>query len=76
MAFVIYCVDAMSSELQRNPARRVARSVLWMKPLVGYLRDQDSIMLVQASVTVWVLLTSGWLLGLMVDRIGHPLGWV
>jgi len=76
MAFVIYCVDAMSSELQRNPVRRIARGVLWMKPLVDYLRDQDSIKLVQASVTVWVLLTSGWLLGLMVDRIGQPLGWV
>ena len=76
MAFVVYCVDAMSPELRRRPVRRLMRSLLWFKPLTSYLRDTDSIKLIQASVTVWVLLTCGWLLSLMVDRIGHPLGWL
>ncbi|MCU1449224.1 MAG: hypothetical protein JWP02_1394 [Acidimicrobiales bacterium] len=76
MAFVVYCVDAMSADLQHSPVRRVVRSVLWFKPLTDYLRDKESIQLVQASVTVWVLLTSGWLLSLMIDRIGQPLGWL
>jgi hypothetical protein len=76
MAFVVYCVDLMSAELRHKRVRRVVRSVLWPKALVEYLLDADSIRLVQASVTVWILLTSGWLLGLMVDRIGQPLGWI
>jgi hypothetical protein len=76
MAFVVYCVDAMSAEVQHRPLRRVARSVLWIKPLIGYLRDTESIKLIQASVTVWGLLTSGWLLSLMIDRIAEPLGWL
>ena len=76
LAFVVYCVDAMSAELQRRPVRRVLRGVLWVKPLTEILRDKDSIKLVQASVTVWVLLTSGWLLTLLIDRVGEPLGWL
>jgi hypothetical protein len=76
MAFVVWCVDAMSADLQRRPLRRVLRGLFWFEALVGYLRDRDSVRLIQASVTVWVLLTSGWLLSLMVDRIGQPLGWL
>ena len=76
MAFVAYCVDAMSAELRHKPLRRVLRSVLWIEPLTEYLRERDSIQLIQASVTVWVLLTSGWLLSLMIDRVGRPLGWL
>ena len=76
MAFVVYCVDAMSAELRHRPVRRALRSVLWVKPLSDYLRDRESIKLIQASLTVWVLLTSGWLLGLMIDRVGQPLGWL
>jgi hypothetical protein len=76
MAFVVYCVDLMSAELRHKRLRRLVRSVLWPKALVDYLLDADSIRLIQASVTVWILLTSGWLLGLMVDRIGQPLGWI
>jgi hypothetical protein len=49
--------------------------VLWPKAIVDYLLDADSIRLIQASVTVWILLTSGWLLGLLADRIGQPFGW-
>ena len=76
LAFVVYCVDAMSAELRRHPIRRATRGVLWMKPLTDMLRDQDSIRLIQASVTVWVLLTTGWLVALLVDRVGRPLGWM
>jgi hypothetical protein len=76
MAFIVYCVDAMSAELRRTPLRRLLRSLVWIKPFVDFLRDNDSIKLVQASVTVWVLLTSGWLIALMVDRLARPLGWV
>ena len=76
MAFVVYCVDAMSAELQHKPVRRVLRGLLWPFVLVAYLRDKESIKLIQASVTVWGLLTSGWLLGLGIDRVAQPLGWV
>ena len=75
MGFVVYCVDLMSAELRRNRARRLLRIVLWPKAIVDYLLDADSIRLIQASVTVWILLTSGWLLGLLADRIGQPFGW-
>ncbi|HEX2698589.1 MAG TPA: hypothetical protein VHM89_00090 [Acidimicrobiales bacterium] len=74
MAFVVYCVDAMSADLESKPGRRVLRSVFWVVPLVGHLSDDDSVALVHASVTVWVLLTTGWLLGLMADRVAAPLG--
>jgi hypothetical protein len=69
-------VDAMSAELQHRPFRRVMRGLLWPKALIDYLRDKESIKLIQASVTVWGLLTSGWLLSLGIDRVAQPLGWV
>lgn len=74
MAFVVYCVDALSADLENKPWRRLARSVVWALPLARYLRDDDSVALVHASVTVWVLLTTGWLLGLLADRVAVPLG--
>ena len=76
VAFVVYCVDAMSADLQRNPVRRALRSLLWMKPVTDILRDRDSVKLIQASVTVWVLLTTGWLVALLFDRLAQPLGWM
>src|SRR5438477_8972355 len=74
MAFVVYSVDAMSAELRHRPVRRALRSVLWVKPLTDYLRDREGTKLIQASLTVWVLLTSGCLLGLMFDRVARPIG--
>jgi len=76
LAFVVYCVDALSLDLQHAKVRRVARGIFWPVPLVQYLRDRESIRLIQASVTVWGLLTSGWLLSLGIDRVAQPLGWV
>jgi hypothetical protein len=76
LAFVVYCVDALSADLQHRPVRRVLRGLLWPKALVEYLRDRESIKLIQASVTVWGLLTSAWLLSLGIDRVAQPLGWL
>ena len=76
MSFVVYCVDALSSDLENKPGRRLARSVLWAFPVARYLSDDDSVALVHASVTVWVLLTTGWLLTLVADRVVAPMnGW-
>ncbi len=74
MAFVVYCVDALSADLRNKPVRRILRSVFWVVPLARYLRDDDSVTLIAASVTVWVMLTTGWLLGLLADRVAAPLG--
>ena len=74
MGFVVYCVDALSADLHNNPRRRLLRSVLWVGPLAHYMSDDDSVSLIHASVTVWVMLTTGWLLGLLVDRVAVPLG--
>lgn len=74
MAFVVYCVDALSADLQNKPFRRILRSVFWVVPVARYLADDDSVALIAASVTVWGLLTTGWLLGLIHDRIATPLG--
>jgi hypothetical protein len=76
LAFVVYCVDTMSADLRRRPLHRLVRSLLWPKALFEYLSETDSVKLVQASVTVWILLTSGWLITLIVDRVGRPLGWL
>jgi len=76
LAFVVYCVDALSADLNHHPAKRVLRGIFWPVPMVQYLRDGESIKLIQASVTVWGLLTTGWLLGLGIDRIAQPMGWV
>lgn len=73
MSFVVYCVDALSSDLENKPVRRLLRTLLWPLPVVGYLKNEDSINLVHASVTVWVLLTTGWLLSLLADRVAVPL---
>jgi hypothetical protein len=74
LAFVVYCVDTMSAEYQHRPLRRLLRSLFWPKALTDFFRETDSVKLIQASVTVWILLTSGWLIALMVDRLGRPLG--
>jgi hypothetical protein len=74
MGFVVYCVDALSAELSHHRLRRLAHSLVWVPPVVGYLRDDDAVPLITASVTVWGLLTTGWLLGLMADRVAAPLG--
>lgn len=73
MGFVVYCVDALSSDLENKPGRRILRSVFWMGPIAGYLSDDDGVALIHASVTVWVLLITGWLLGLLNDRVAAPL---
>lgn len=74
MAFVVYCVDALSADLHNKPFRRILRSIFWVVPIAGYLTEDDSVALIAASVTVWGLLTTGWLLGLIHDRIATPLG--
>ena len=74
MGFVVYCVDALSADLANKRGRRLVRSVLWPAPVVSYLRNRDSVALVHASVTVWVLLSTGWLLSLLADRVAVPLG--
>jgi hypothetical protein len=73
MGFVVYCVDALSADLANRPGRRLVRSAFWFVPVAKYLRDDDSVALIAASVTVWGLLTTGWLLGLLQDRVAHPL---
>ena len=73
MGFVVYCVDALSADLENKPARRLLRSVLWPGPIARYLSDNDSVALVHATVTVWVMLITGWLLGLLTDRVATPL---
>ncbi len=74
MGFVVYCVDALSADLANKPGRRLLRSVLWPGPIAQYLSDDDSVALIAATVTVWVLLTTGWLLGLLAARVAAPLG--
>jgi hypothetical protein len=74
MGFVVYCVDALSADLENKRGLRVLRSVFWVVPVVAYLRDDDSVALIAASVTIWVLLTTGWLIGLLADRVATPLG--
>jgi hypothetical protein len=76
LAFVVYCVDALSADLRHHRVRRVVRGIFWPVPLVQFLHEQESIQLIQASVTVWGLLTTGWLLGLGIDRVAQPLGWI
>ena len=73
MAFVVFCVDTMSADIRLHPARRLLRSLFWPKALAGYMRDGDSVRIIQASVTVWILLTTGWLLALEADRVAGPL---
>ncbi|MGH9224525.1 MAG: hypothetical protein ACRD2W_12285 [Acidimicrobiales bacterium] len=74
MGFIVYCVDALSADLKNKPGRRLLRSAIWVGPIAHYLSDDDSVALFHASVTVWGLLTTGWLLGLIADRIAAPLG--
>jgi hypothetical protein len=74
MGFVVYCVDALSPDLENKPWRRMLRSIFWMVPIALYLNDDDSVILLTATLTVWVLLITGWLLGLIADRVATPLG--
>jgi hypothetical protein len=63
----------MSADLRLHPYRRVFRSLLWPKSIAEYMTDRDSVRIIQSSVTVWILLTTGWLLALEADRIARPL---
>jgi hypothetical protein len=73
MAFVVYCTDALSADFRAHWFRRANRSLFWPKALTDYMRDRDSIKIIQASLTVWILLTTGWLLALEADRVARPL---
>ena len=74
MGFVVYCVDALSADLENKPGLRLLRNIFWVIPIALYLSDDDSVALITASVTVCVLLITGWLLGLLADRVATPLG--
>ena len=74
MGFIVYCVDALSADLVHRPGRRLLRSLAWPGPVAHYLRANDNLALLHATITVWGLLTTGWLLGLIADRIASPLG--
>lgn len=74
MAFVVWCVDAMSTDIHNRPLRRLVRAAFWIKAITDYMRDEDNIKIAHASLTVWILLTTGWLLSLGTDRILRPLG--
>ena len=74
MAFVVWCVDAMSTDIHNRPLRRLVRAAFWIKAMTDYMRDEDNIKIAHASLTVWILLTTGWLLSLGTDRILRPLG--
>jgi hypothetical protein len=74
MGFVVYCADALSADLENKPGRRLLRSAFWVSPVAHFLSDDDSVALIAASVTVWGLLTTGWLLSLLADRVIVPLG--
>src|SRR3954453_8544319 len=76
LAFVVYCVDALSLDLQHHPVHRVLRGIFWPVPVVQAPRARESIRLIQASVNVWALLTSGSMLSLGLDRVAQPLAWV
>ena len=67
-------MKAFLVDLENKPGRRLLRSVVWMLPIGHYLRDNDSVALIAATVTVWILLTTGWLVGLLADRVATPLG--
>ena len=73
MGLVVYCVDALSGELVGRPVRRLLRSIFWPKAIVGYMTAEDSMKIAHASLTIWLLLTTGWLLSLQHDRIARPL---
>lgn len=73
MAFVVYCTDALSADFHAHWFRRLIRSLFWPKALTDYMGDRDSIKIIQASLTVWIMLTTGWLLALEADRVARPL---
>jgi hypothetical protein len=74
MAFVVYAVDATTADGHNRRLRRLIRSAFWMRSLTSYMKDEDSIKIAYASLTVWILLTTGWLLTMGSDRIVRPLG--
>lgn len=73
MAFLVHCVDSLSGELVGHPVRRVLRAVFWPKAVVEYMQAEDSVKIAHASLTIWLLLTTGWLLSLQHDRLTRPL---
>jgi hypothetical protein len=73
MAYVVACVDAVSG--RGGVARRVVRSVVWVKPVAEYLCDDDAARLLRCTLVVWATLTTGWLLALVHDRLAPALPW-
>jgi hypothetical protein len=69
-AFVVYCVDGTSVKLYKKPVRRVLRALFWPVAFAEYLCDTDTIRQIQASLIIWVLLITGWLLTLLCDHYG------
>ena len=42
LAFVVYCVDALSADLQHHRVQRVLRGIFWPVPVVLFLRDRKA----------------------------------
>src|SRR5436309_8856036 len=46
LAFVVYCVDALSPDLQHHRVQRVLGGIFWPGSVVQFLRDRESTRLI------------------------------
>src|SRR5262245_38787593 len=72
LGFVVFCADSVGEE-RRRPMERLARAVLWMVPLTNWFTHRNVSKLGRFGAVVWFLVTSGWLLTLIYDRVD---GWL
>ena len=68
LAFVVFCADSVGDE-ERPLRERLARAILWMVTLTRWFTHRNLDKLTRFGAVVWFLVTTGWLLTLIYDRV-------
>ncbi len=68
LALIVFCADSVGEE-KRPRGERVARAVLWVVTLMTWFTHRNLMKLGRFGAVVWFLVTTGWLLTLLYDRM-------
>src|SRR4051812_40886509 len=72
VAFIVFCADSVGETEPRPPVQRLVRSLCWPVTLTRWFTHRNLAKLARFASVVWFLVTTGWLISLLRDRIQRP----
>lgn len=67
MAYLISCADNDGDD-SHSQIQRILRAIVWPATLHSFLISQNA-KLYRLLTSLWIMLTAGWVLSLLADRI-------